>query len=183
MDRRTFLVAAGAGLAGCGSTPEPDTGTSTGTVVSTETATETETKTPTSTPARTPPEQRYRPQLLDVGMVSTWGESGDLEANRIERLRRGRPAVVAFRYRLRVPSGTINLKEGVDVLADGDLIVRRNREMDRTVDTAGVYTWEDAMTFGTDDWPTGRLTVSMAVGELQLHRTSESHTATFELVA
>lgn len=183
MDRRTFLVAAGAGLAGCGSTPDPGAGTSTGTVVSTETRTETETATASSTPARTPPEQRYRPQLLDVGLVSTWADPDDLEANRIERLQRGQPAVVAFRYRLRVPSGTVNLKEGVDVLADGDLLVRRNREVDKTVDAAGLYTWEDAMTLGTDDWPTGRLTVSAAVGELQLHRTSESHTATFELVA
>jgi len=181
MDRRTFLVAAGVGLAGCGSTPESDAETSTGTVVSTETATET--RTTTSTPARTPPEQRYRPQLLDVSLVSTWAEPDDIEANRIERLQRGQPAVVAFRYRLRVPSGTINLKEGVDVLADDDLIVRRNRDIDRSVDTAGLYTWEDAMTFDTDDWPAGRLTLSVAVGELQLHRTSESRTTTFELVA
>ncbi|GAB3312875.1 hypothetical protein EI982_17020 [Haloplanus rallus] len=182
MDRRAFLVAAGAGLAGCGSTgTAPDTGTPTGTASST--ATGTPTATPTATPTRTPPEQRYRPQLLDVALVSTWSEPGDLAANRIARLPRGQPAVVAFRYRLRVPSGTINLKEGVDVLADDDLVVRRNRDMDRTVDTAGLYTWEDAMTFETDDWPAGRLTASVAIGELQLHRTSDPRTATFDLVA
>ena len=194
MDRRTFLVAAGAGLAGCGSTGSaPDTGTPTETAAGTPTATPTETaagtptatptETETETPTRTPPEQRYRPQLLDVALVSTWSEPGDLDANRIARLPRGQPAVVAFRYRLRVPSGTINLKEGVDVLASDDLVVRRNRDMDRTVDTAGLYTWEDAMTFETDDWPTGRLTASVAIGELQLHRTSDPRTATFDLVA
>jgi hypothetical protein len=180
MDRRSFLVAAGAGLAGCGSTGAPDDG-GTRTPTATETATPTATETATSTATRTPPERRYLPQLLDVALVSTWSVPGDLEANGIGRLRRGQPAVVAFRYRLRVPEGTINLKEGVDVTAGDELVVRRFRDVDRTVESAGLYTWEDAMTFETADWPTGELTASVAVGELQLHRTSEPVTTTFEL--
>ncbi|GAB6861225.1 hypothetical protein ACFR97_14255 [Haloplanus litoreus] len=183
MDRRAFLVAAGAGLAGCGSTTSPD-GESERTATGTATPTSTATPTPveTATPTRTPPERRYLPQLLDVALVSTWSEPGDLAAKRIDQVRRGQPAVVAFRYRLRVPEGTINLKEGVDVTTDDELVVRRFRDVDRTVDSAGLYTWEDAMTFETAEWPTGSLTASVAVGELQLHRTSDSVATTFELV-
>ncbi|WP_251343080.1 hypothetical protein [Haloplanus halophilus] len=178
MDRRAFLAAAGAGLAGCGSTGETDA-TATGSPTRTATAT----PTVTATPTRTPPERRYQPQLLAVALVSTWSEPGDLTANRIDRLQRGQPAVVAFRYRIRIPEGTINLKEGVDVIHDDDLVVRRFRDVDRRVDAAGLYTWEDAMAFETDAWPTGDLTASVAVGELQLHRTSDSLTTTFELVS
>jgi hypothetical protein len=181
MDRRAFLVAAGAGLAGCGSTATPDD-ESVRTETTTATATPTATATATPTPTRTPPERRYLPQLLDVSLVSTWSEPGDLAANRIDQVRRGQPAVVAFRYRLRVPEGTVNLKEGVDVTADDELVVRRFRDVDRTVDSAGLYTWEDAMTFETAEWPTGSLTASVAVGELQLHRTSDSVATTFELL-
>jgi hypothetical protein len=185
MDRRSFLVGTAAGLsglAGCGSagsSPETDDGTATGG----PTATTTPTATPTATPAptATPPERRYFPQLLDVALVSTWSEPGDLTANRIRSVRRGQPAVVAFRYRIRIPEGTINLKEGVDVVHDGDLLVRRFRDVDRHVDSAGLHTWEDAMTFETADWPTGNLTATVAIGELQLHRTSDGVSTTFEV--
>jgi hypothetical protein len=184
MDRRTLLAAAGAGLAGlagCGSA-----GSSNGvTPTPTASPTATPTRTPTETPAPTvtPPERRYQPQMLDVAIVSRWATPGDLEGNRVDTLRRGQPAVVAFRYRLRVPSGTINLKEGIDVVDDDGLVVRRNRERDRTVDAAGLYTWEDAVTLPTDDWPLGDLTASVAIGELQLHRTSEPLSVSFELTA
>jgi hypothetical protein len=182
MDRRAFLAGI-AGLAGCGSAgtgPSTD-GTPTGTATPPETATATSTPTGTPEPTVTPPERRYLPQLLDVALVSTWAEPGDLTANRVERIQRGQPAVVAFRYRLRVPEGTINLKEGVDVVHDGDLVVRRFRDVDRRVDTAGLHTWEDAMTFETGDWPTGELTATAAIGELQLHRTSDGVSTTFEI--
>jgi hypothetical protein len=91
--------------------------------------------------------------------------------------------VIAFRYRLRVPGGTVNLKEGVEVYDGDDLIVRHNREVDRTVESAGVYTWEDAVTLDTADWPTGRVTASVAIGELQLHRTSDAVTTRFEVTS
>lgn len=184
MDRRALLAAAGAclsGIAGCGSEePSPSTG---GTATATETATETRTPEPTTTPlpTRMPPERRYQPQLLDVALVSTWSESGDLTANRIESVRRGQPAVVAFRYRIRIPEGTINLKEGVDVLDGDDMVVRRSRDIDRYVESAGLHTWEDAMTFDTGDWPVGELTATVAVGELQLHRVSNSVSTTFDV--
>jgi hypothetical protein len=191
MDRRAFLAGTGAclsGLAGCGSAgspPETDDGTATGEPTVTATPTPPPTSTPTGAPAPTvtPPDRRYLPQLLDVGLVSTWAEPGDLTANRIRSIRRGQPAVVAFRYRLRVPEGTINLKEGVDVVHDGELVVRRFRDVDRHVDAAGLYTWEDAVTFETADWPTGELTATVAVGELQLHRTSESVSTTFDVTS
>mgnify|MGYP000557275272 CR=1 FL=1 len=188
MDRRTFLAAASAGLAGCGSvgsspsTDEAPTPTPTGTSPSTDEA-PTPTPTGTSTPTTTPPERRYLPQMLDVALVSRWGGAGDLIANRIEHVRRGQPAVVAFRYRIRIPSGTINLKEGVDVVYRGDLVDRRSRDTDRNVDSPGLHIWEDAVTFETGDWPTGELTASVAVGELQLHRTSESVETTFEVTS
>jgi hypothetical protein len=179
MDRRAFLATVSAGLAGCGSTGStPDEGDAT----ATERATATPTATPSATPTRTPPERRYLPQLLDATLVSTWAESGDLTANRIDRLQRGQPAVVAFRYRIRVPEGTINLKEGVDVTRGERRVARRYRDVDRSVDSAGLYTWETAMTFGTGTWPTGELTASVAVGELQLHRTADPLTTTFEVV-
>lgn len=187
MDRRTLLAAAGvglAGLSGCGSAGSSDDPTATP-ATDTATATRTPTRTPTGTsePTATPPERRYLPQLLDVGIVSQWAGSGDLEANRIDAVRRGQPAVVAFRYRIRIPSGTINLKEGIDISDTGGLVVRRNRERDRTVDSAGLYTWEDAITLRTDDWPLGDLTASVAIGELQLHRTSDPMSVSFELVS
>ena len=187
MDRRAFLAGTAAslsGLTGCGSAGSPpptDEGTASSTT--TPTASSTPTPTGTPTPTRTPPERRYLPQLLDVGLVSTWAEPGDLTANRIESVRRGQPAVVAFRYRIRIPEGTINLKEGVDIVRDGDLVVRRFRDVDRQVDSAGLYTWEAAMTFGTAEWPTGNLTATVAVGELQLHRTSEGVSTTFEVTS
>jgi len=184
MDRRAFLAAASGcvvGLAGCGETSSSSDATATATATRTSTPTETPTGTPT--PTVTPPDRRYLPQLLDVGLVSTWAEPGDLTANRIRSLRRGQPAVVAFRYRIRVPEGTINLKEGVDVVHDGDLVVRRFRDVDRHVDAAGLYTWEDAMTFDTADWPTGELTATAAIGELQLHRTSDGVPTTFEVTS
>jgi hypothetical protein len=183
MDRRAFLATVSAGLAGCGSTGStPDGGDATATRSATGRATATPTVAPSATPARTPPERRYRPQLLDATLVSTWAESGDLSANRIDRLQRGQPAVVAFRYRVRVPEGTINLKEGVDVTRGEDRVARRYRDVDRSVDAAGLHTWETAMTFETATWPAGELTASVAVGELQLHRTSDPVTTTFEVV-
>jgi len=185
MDRRALLVAAGAclsGFAGCGSS---DPGESADGATATPTATDTSAETPTTTPlpTRMPPERRYEPQLLDVALVSTWSESGDLSANRIESVRRGQPAVVAYRYRLRVPDGTINLKEGVDVLDGDELVVRRSRDIDRSVESAGLYTWEDAMTFDTTDWPSGELTATVAIGELQLHRVSNHVSTTFAVTA
>jgi hypothetical protein len=189
MDRRAFLAAAGtclSGLAGCGSTgSSSSTATPTRTPASTPTRTATATVTPSPTPEPTvtPPERQYTPQLLDVALVSTWSTAGDLAANRIERVRRGQPAVVAFRYRMRIPQGTINLKEGVDVLDGDDVVVRRSRDMDRYVDSAGLHTWEDAMTFDTAEWPVGELTATVAIGELQLHRVSESVSTTFEVTA
>lgn len=184
MDRRTLLAAAGAalaGLAGCGSAESSDEATPTPTASTTPTATPTPTA--SAMPTITPPERRYQPQLLAVALVSTWSEPGDLDANRRDSVRRGQPAVVAFRYRLRVPSGTVNLKEGIDV-SDGDrLLVRRNRERDRTVEEAGLHTWEDAVTLSTDDWPTGDLTATVAIGELQLHRTSDSMSVSFEVTS
>jgi hypothetical protein len=185
MDRRTLLAAASAGLAGlsgCGSVGSSDgpTPTSTG---SPPTTTPTGTTTTTSTPTTTPPERRYQPQMLDVALVSRWAAPGDLDANRVDVLSRGRPAVVAFRYRLRVPSGTIYLKEGVDIVGNDELVVRHNRERDRTVDSAGVYTWEDAVSLRTDAWPLGELTASVAIGELQLHRTSDPRSVSFELTS
>jgi len=187
MDRRAFLAAAGAclsGLAGCGSAGSSSstaTPTRTPTSTATGTATPTATATPSPDPTVTPPDRQYTPQLLDVALVSTWSTAGDLAANRIESVRRGRPAVVAFRYRMRVPQGTINLKEGVDVLDGDDLVVRRSRDMDRYVDSAGLHTWEDAMTFDTTEWPPGDVTASVAIGELQLHRVSEDVSTTFEV--
>jgi len=187
MDRRAFLAGTAAslsGLAGCGSvgsSSPTDEGTTTVTV--TPTASSTPTPTGTPAPTRTPPERRYLPQLLDVGLVSTWSEAGDLTANRTESIRRGQPAVVAFRYRIRIPEGTINLKEGVDIVRDGDLVVRRFRDVDRQVESPGLYTWEDAMTFETAEWPAGTLTATAAVGELQLHRTSERVSTTFEVTS
>lgn len=186
MHRRTLLAAAGAGLAGlsgCGSSGSPDDPTSTATDAPTATATPTRTPTETAAPTVTPPERRYQPQLLDVAIVSGWAATGDLEANRVDAVRRGQPAVVAFRYRLRVPSGTVNLKEGIDISHDGELVVRRNREPDRTVDSAGLYTWEDAITLRTGGWPLGELTATVAIGELQLHRTSDPMSVSFELTA
>jgi hypothetical protein len=191
MDRRALLAAAGAclsGLAGCGST---DPAESTDGATATTTPTETPTRTPTATveptttplPTRVPPERRYEPQLLDVALVSTWSEPGDLSANRIESVRRGQPAVLAYRYRVRVPQGTINLKEGVDVLDGDDLVVRRSRDIDRYVESAGLHTWEDATTFDTSEWPVGELTATVAVGELQLHRVSNRVSTTFEVTA
>jgi hypothetical protein len=187
MDRRAFLAATGAflsALSGCGSEGSPPSdGDATATV--TRTATGTRTPTPSATPeptaTATPPEREYRPQLLDAALVSTWSEPGDLTANRIESIRRGQPAVVAFRYRIRIPQGTINLKEGVDVFHDGEQVVRRFRDVDRYVESPGLYTWEDAMTFETAGWPVGELTATAAVGELQLHRTSERVSTTFEV--
>jgi hypothetical protein len=189
MDRRAFLAGTAgslSGLAGCGSAGSPpptDEGTAASTTTATLTASPTPTPTDTPAPTRTPPERRYLPQLLDAGLVSTWSEAGDLTANRVGRVRRGQPAVVAFRYRIRIPEGTINLKEGVDVVHDGDLVVRRFRDVDRQVDSPGLYTWEDAMTFQTAEWPTGTLTATAAVGELQLHRTSERVSTTFEVTS
>ena len=181
MDRRAFLAVAGAclsGLAGCGSA-----GSSSSSASETTTATPTPepTRTPTPEPTLTPPERRYVPQLLDVALVSTWSEPGDLTANRIESIRRGQPAVVAFRYRIRIPQGTINLKEGVDVVHGDEMVVRRFRDVDRHVESAGLHTWEDAMTFDTADWPTGRGTATGAIGELQLHRTSDRVSTTFDV--
>jgi hypothetical protein len=121
--------------------------------------------------------------LLDAALVSTWSEPGDLTANRIANVRRGQPAVVAFRYRIRIPAGTVNLKEGVDVVHDEGLVVRRFRDVDRYVDAAGLHTWEDAMTFDTADWPAGALTATAAIGELQLHRTSDGVSTTFEVTS
>jgi hypothetical protein len=181
MDRRALLAAAGAclsGLAGCGST-DPAESTDRATATGTPTADPTTTPLPT----RTPPDQRYRPQLLDVALVSTWSEPGDLTANRTESVRRGQPAVVAYRYRIRIPQGTINLKEGVDVLDGDDLVVRRSRDIDRYVESAGLHTWEDAMTFDTAEWPVGELTATVAVGELQLHRVSNRVSTTFDVTA
>jgi len=187
MDRRALLAAAGAcltGLAGCGSAGSSPSATATQTAESsTPTRTATSTTTPTPEPTRTPPDQRYRPQLLDVALVSTWSEPGDLTANRTESVRRGQPAVVAYRYRMRIPEGTINLKEGVDVLDGDDLVVRRSTEVDRYVDSAGLHTWEDATTFDTTGWPTGELTATVAIGELQLHRVSNRISTTFEVIA
>jgi len=180
MDRRTFLSAASvcvAGVAGCGSADSSPTETPSTSPTQTRTATE------TPTPTRTPPEQRYRPQLLDAALVSTWSEPGDLTANRVRTVRRGQPAVFAFRYRIRIPEGTINLKEGVDVVHEDELVVRRFRDTDRDVDSAGLHTWEDAMTFETAEWPTGELTATVAVGELQLHRTSDGVSTTFEVTS
>ena len=187
MDRRAFLAGTAAslsGLAGCGSAGSPpltDEGTTTATVTPTASSTPTPTRTPA--PTRTPPERRYLPQLLNVGLVSTWSETGDLTANRIKSIRRGQPAVVAFRYRIRIPEGTINLKEGVDIVHDGDLVVRRFHDVDRQVDSAGLYTWETAMTFETAEWPAETLTATVAIGELQLHRTSERVSTTFEVTS
>jgi hypothetical protein len=187
MDRRSFLAAATAGLsglAGCGSgggSGGDVTPTSTATPTSTVTATATPTPTATATPA--PPERSYQPQLLDVGIVSTWAESGDLTANAVTEVRRGQPVVVAFRYRARIPQGTVNFSEGVDVYRGEERVVRRFRHVDRYVDSGGLHTWEDAMTFESGDWPTGRLEASVAIGELQLHRTSDPMVATFELTA
>lgn len=184
MERRAFLAGTGAclsGLAGCGSPGAESTPTDGGEATSTPTATASPTPTTTPVPTPEPPEQRYRPQLLDVALVSTWSEPGDLTANRITTLRRGQPAVIAFRYRMRIPAGTINLKEGVDVYDGNDRVVRRFRDIDRHVDSAGLHTWEDAMSFETADWPTGRLTATVAIGELQLHRTSDSVSTTFEM--
>lgn len=192
MDRRALLAAAGAclsGLAGCGSTdPAESTDETTGTDAMTRTATADPTTTATADPTtplptRVPPERRYEPQLTDVTLVSTWSEPGDLSANRIESVRRGQPAVVAYRYRVRVPQGTINLKEGVDVLDGDDLVVRRSRDIDRYAESAGLHTWEDAMTFDTGDWPVGELTATVAVGELQLHRVSNRVSTTFDVTA
>lgn len=189
MDRRAFLAAAGAslsGLAGCGSassSPSSETATSTTTRTATSTPTPTATSTATPDPTLTPPDRRYLPQLLDVALVSTWSEPGDLTANRIESIQRGQPAVVAFRYRIRLPEGTVNLKEGVDVVDGDEMIVRRFRDVDRYVESAGLHTWEDAMTFDTTDWPTGELTATVAIGELQLHRTSERVSTTFDVTA
>lgn len=185
MDRRALLAAVGASLAGfsgCGSSGS-SVGTPTDTSPSTATATPTDTPEPTASSTVTSPERRYVPQLLDVGIVSRWAESGDLEANRIDSLRRGRPAVVAFRYRLRIPSGTVNLKEGIDIADDSGLVARRNRERDRTVDSAGLHTWEDAVSLSTDGWPLGELTATVAIGELQLHRTTDPRSVSFELVS
>ncbi|WP_338742412.1 hypothetical protein [Haloplanus salilacus] len=185
MDRRTLLAAAGAGLAGlsgCGSAGPSDEPTSTP-ATDTPAATATAASTETPEPTVTPPKRRYQPQLLDVALVSEWAAPGDLEANRVDAVRRGQPAVVAFRYRLRVPEGTINLKEGIDISNADGLVVRRNRERDRTVDSAGLYTWEDAVTLRTDDWPLGELTASVAIGELQLHRTSDQMSVSFELTS
>lgn len=186
MERRAFLAAAGAslaGLAGCGSGSGEGTATPTEGAAGTASATPTAspTATPTPTPALTPPEKRYQPQLLDIALVSTWGGPGDLEANRIESIRRGQPAVIAFRYRIRVPEGTINLKEGIDVFQGDDLVVRRFHDVDRHVDAAGLHTWEDAMTFETASWPTGDVRAAVAIGELQLHRTSETVSTSFEV--
>lgn len=178
MERRALLAGL-AGLAGCGSAGSGPSGNGTPRITSTPASTPTPTGTPA--PTVTPPERRYLPQLLDVALVSTWAEPGDLTANRVESIRRGQPAVVAFRYRLRIPEGTINLKEGVDVVHGGDLVVRQFRDVDRHVDTAGLHTWEDAMTFETGDWPTGALTATAAIGELQLHRTSDGVSRTFEV--
>jgi len=175
MHRRALLAATGtclAGLAGCGA--DGSTETTTPTSISTQTTT-------TPPPTLTPPEQSYRPQLLDVGLVSTWAEAGDLSENRVEQVRRGRPAVIAFRYRMRIPEGTVNLKEGIDIIADDELVMRRNNEVDRTVDTAGLHTWETGITIETADWPTGQVTASVAIGELQLHRTSDPMATTFEV--
>lgn len=189
VQRRALLTAVGAsvaGLAGCGSSGDgastPTSGateTATVSATSTERATATPTATPTQT--RTPPDQRYRPQLLDANLVRMWSEPGDIEENAVESVRRGQPAVFAYRYRMRIPEGTINLKEGVDVSRGDDLVVRRFRDVDRRVDTAGLHTWEDAMTFETDDWPTGELTATVSVGELQLHRTADPIPVTFDV--
>jgi hypothetical protein len=182
MDRRALLAATGAalaGLAGCGA----DGGSETPTQTATTEPTGTPTATATAQPTLSPPDQSYRPQLLEVALVSTWAEEGDLEANRTEQVRRGQPAVIAFRYRIRIPQGTVNLKEGVDIIHDGDLVVRENTEVDRYVDSAGLHTWETAMTLETGDWPTGDVTASVAIGELQLHRTSNVVTTTFEVTA
>lgn len=190
MDRRVFLAGAGAclsGLAGCGSASSSSPGAATSTQESTPTRTATPTATATATPTDdetlTPPDQRYRPQLLDAALVSTWAESGDLTANRIGSVRRGQPAVVAYRYRMRIPQGTVNLKEGIDVLDGDDLVVRRSQEVDRYVDAPGLYTWEGATTFDTADWPTGELTATVAIGELQLHRVSDRVSTTFEVTS
>jgi hypothetical protein len=178
MDRRAFLAAAVGGLAGCGSSGDGEPGSDT------PRPTETATPTPVTSvpsPTLTPPEQRYRPQLLDVALVSGWSAFGDITKQRIDTLRRGRPAVVAFRYRARIPQGTINVSEGVDVSRGEEAVARRVRHVDRDVDEAGLHTWEDAMTFETGDWPMGTLEATVAIGELQLHRVSDPMVTRFEL--
>lgn len=180
-----------AGLSGCGSTNTPTgtetagaTGSAGDSSVPDSTPEPTPTATPTATPepTPTPPERTYQPQLLDVNLVSTWSEPGDITENAIDTLHRGQPAVVAYRYRMRIPASTAHFSEGVDVYDGDERILRTFEHVDREVESPGLNTWEDAMSFDTAEWPLGTLTATFGVGELQLHRNSERKDTTFELV-
>lgn len=187
MDRRTLLAGVAA-LAGCGTDGTPATGTAEPSTAGTGTA---GSPTPSPTPTATSPAteslpatlERNRPYVTAVALVSRWNEPGDLQAERTDAVRRGRPAIVAFRYTARLRAGTVPFKEGVDVLApDGEALARRVTEVERTVASDGVYTWETATTFDTTGWPTGPTTATVTVGDLILHRVSDTVTTTFSVV-
>lgn len=185
MDRRTLLVGL-AGLAGCQTSDSPEPGT-----VETATATAatgtvgSPTSTATSQATESLPEtlERNRPYVTAVQLVSRWSEPGDIRTEGTDTVRRGRPAIVAFQYTVRLRDGTVPFKEGVDVLGpDGEVLARRVTEVDRTVQSDGVYTWETATTFDTTEWPTGSVTAAVTVGDLVLHRVSDTVSTTFSVV-
>lgn len=188
MDRRTLLVGL-AGVAGCQTDrfSEPATGeTPTAEAEPAVSPTRTTSPAPTTSQAtESLPEtlERNRPYVTAVQLVSRWNEPGDIRTERTDTVQRGQPAIVAFQYTVRLRAGTVPFKEGVDVLGpDGEVLARRVTEVDRTVPSDGVYTWETATTFDTMEWPTGSVTAAVTVGDLVLHRVSDTVTTTFSVV-
>lgn len=125
----------------------------------------------------------YEPTVVDAHLVSTWAESGDLVENRAETVARGRPAVVAFRYAVRLPAGRFRFREEVAVRGpDGSHFARRRVEVAHTAESAGTAAWEHALAFETAGWPLGECTATVTVGNLELHRVSAPTTTSFRVV-
>lgn len=188
MDRRTLLVGL-AGLAGCQTGDFSESATERTPTAETEPAgSPTRTTSPaptTSQETASLPEtlERNRPYVTTVQLVSQWTEPGDIRVEATDTVQRGRPAIVAYEYTVRLRAGTVPFKEGVDVLGpDGEVLARRVTEVDRTVESDGVYSWETATTFDTTDWPTGSVTAAVTVGDLVLHRVSDTVSTTFSVV-
>lgn len=182
MDRRTLLVGL-AGLAGCQTGDFPESATEMTPTAETEPA-GSPTRTTSPAPTTSLPEtlERNRPYVTAVQLVSQWSEPGDIRAEATDTVQRGRPAIVAYQYTARLRAGTVPFKEGVDVLGpDSEVLARRVTEVNRTIPSDGVYTWETATTFDTMEWPTGSVTAAVTVGDLVLHRVSDTVTTTFSV--
>lgn len=99
---------------------------------------------------RTPAGEPHPPRIRLLNLISGWEQAGDVEANAVQEISKGEPAIIGYRYEAWCHSGDLRCTIYSDAAE-----ANQRHVIDRDMETSGSVIREGYTEFATDDWRPG----------------------------